>query len=364
MMNQIPSIRELRWWGPLGLLCLLSPTFLPKEIYTGGFNPLHWSLSAWLFWLPAWIAAWDLRELNRADPMAEPFATLGWANRLTMLRGLLLGALAGFILQPAASSWLPALCCAGALALDRIDGMVARQSGKCSLFGLMLSRLYDAVALVIVPLVALCFGKLHESYMLTGVAYFAFVAGSYWRTLRNLPVAPLLPSPTRRLLRGAQMGFAALLLCPPFAAPLTRWLGLFFMTPFLLGYMLDWWQVSGVYDPQSPINAARRQTLDAFVQARALPALRLLLALWLLTQPFGAPIWLSLPLALSLALGLWTRVGAALFLLTLALSTGDGNVSTLTLAACASAVALLLYGGGAFSLHRGDEAWLRRVLAA
>jgi CDP-diacylglycerol--glycerol-3-phosphate 3-phosphatidyltransferase len=363
MTSNLPSTRELRWLAPAGLLCLLLPAMLPESQPPSAFNTLRWALAAWGFWLPIWFLAWQRRELNRLNGTAAPFPSLGWGNRLTLLRGLLLAALGGFVLQPAAASWLPALFYGSAALLDRLDGEVARRTRHCSELGTALDTLYDALGLVVAPLVALQLGKLHESYLLTSVAYYWFVAGIYWRRFHDLPLYPLAPSALRRTLAGCQMGFVALALWPSLAAALTRWLGLFFMLPLLIGFMVDWWQVSGRYDPQSPASTARRQRLLDVLEFPVLPGLRLVLAAALLSLPTAAALpWLAvMALALAFGAGCLTRLCSILLLVLLAWHFAGDHVDAPTLFCCAAAVTLLLFGGGRFSLWSADDALLRRA---
>jgi CDP-diacylglycerol--glycerol-3-phosphate 3-phosphatidyltransferase len=357
------STRELRWLAPAGLLCLLLPAMLPAPEQPSAFSALRWALGAWLFWLPIWFLAWQRRELNREDDAAAPFPDLGWGNRLTLLRGLLLAALGGFVLQPVTNSWLPALCYGSAALLDRVDGEVARRTRRCSELGTALDTLYDALGLVVAPLVALQLGKLHESYLFTSVAYYWFMAGVYWRRFHDLPLYPLAPSALRRTLAGCQMGFVALALWPTLAAPLTRWLGLFFMLPLLIGFVLDWWQVSGRYDPLSPANAARRLKFLSVLEFPVLPGLRLALAAALVLLPLldGVPRLAVLALALALGAGFLTRLGSIVLLMLLAWNFAGNSVDALTLFCSAAAVTLLLFGGGRFSVWGADDALLRRV---
>jgi CDP-diacylglycerol--glycerol-3-phosphate 3-phosphatidyltransferase len=338
---------------------------LPAASVPSAFNALHWALAAWGFWLPIWFLAWQRRALNRIDDAADPFPNLGWGNRLTLLRGLLLAALGGFVLQPVAASWLPALFYGSAALLDRIDGEVARRTRHCSELGTALDTLYDALGLVVAPLVALRLGKLDESYMLTSVAYYWFVGGTYWRRFHDLPLYPLAPSTLRRTLAGSQMGFVALALWPTLAAPLTRWLGLFFMLPLLIGFMVDWWQVSGRYDPRSAASVARRQRLLEVLEFPVLPGLRVLLPMLLLALPTTTLPWpVAVTLAAALIAGCLTRLCSILLLVLLAWSFGGNSVDTLTLLCSAAAVTLLLFGGGRFSVWSADDALLRRTDAA
>src|SRR5690606_21176327 len=111
--------------------------------------------------------------------------------------------------------------------------------------GTELDTAYDALGLLIAPLLAVSYGKIHWSFLLVSAAYYIFQWGLYWRRTHNLPVYELLPSMLRRTLAGFQMGFVAVILLPCFQAPATHWIGVAFMIPMLLGFMVDWLVVSG-----------------------------------------------------------------------------------------------------------------------
>lgn len=361
--SNLPSTRELRWFAPVGFILLLLPAVF-SEVPPGTlFNPLQWAFAAWCMWLIFWFLAWQRRALNRVDASTAPFPDLGWGNRLTLLRGLFLAALGGFALQPVSDdSWLPALCYGAAALLDRFDGEVARRTRRCTELGAALDTLYDALGLVVAPVVALLLGKLHVGYLLTSVAYYWFIAGLYWRSLRGLPVHPLAPSALRRTLAGCQMGFVAFALWPPFSGLITQWLGLCFMVPLLLGFLVDWMQVSGRYDPYATRNVARRETMVALSENWLLPALRVATAVALLGLPAFANLpWLATAsLACAILTGCLVRVAGIAVMLLLAWQFEAPAMDPHTLFCCAASVALLIFGGGRFSLWRADDPFLYR----
>jgi hypothetical protein len=62
----------------------------------------------------------------------------------------------------------------------------------------------------------------------------------------GLTVYELASNSTRRPFAGAQMGFAVVVLYPLFSPPGTTFAAALFAVPFLVGFMIDWLQVSGV----------------------------------------------------------------------------------------------------------------------
>ena len=113
-----------------------------------------------------------------------------------------------------------------------------------TLLGTQLDTSFDALGLLIAPLVAVGYGKLHPTYLLVSVAYYLFMWGLYWRRSHGLPVLPLRPSNMRRVLAGMQMGLCATALWPLINATLSQVVGVVFMLPLLAGFWRDWLDVS------------------------------------------------------------------------------------------------------------------------
>lgn len=364
-MTNHPSFLQLRRSGLLGaltLLCAAAPVALLQSLPYAGL----WLLQSLALWALCWQQAWQRRTRNRAAPDAPLHASLGLANQLSLLRGLLIAATGGFLLQlPDAPLliWVAAACYSVAAILDRVDGFVARRTRQTSLLGAELDTVYDALGLVIAPVLAVLLGKVHASYLLVSVAYYLFVLARSRRERLGLPVYPLLPSTLRRTLAGFQMGYVAVVLWPPFAAELTRLAGFAFMLPLLAGFVVDWLVVSG------RIGAARASAFDAlaaFSERWLQPLLRVLLLLLLVAQN-GAVDASSLAVQIGSALaallivsGIGARLGALLLLVLWALWPPLAVTTPLFLSLLGCTVGVLLLGSGRFSLWQGDDHWVRR----
>ncbi len=364
-MTNHPSFLQLQRSGLLGALALLCAA-APIAALQGAPYAGLWLLQGLALWALCWQQAWQRRTLNRPTAEAPLHASLGLANQLSLLRGLLIAATGGFLLQlPDAPVliWVAAACYSVAAILDRVDGFVARRTRQTSLLGAELDTVYDALGLVVAPVLAVLLDKVHASYLLVSVAYYLFVLARSRRERLGLPVHPLLPSTLRRTLAGFQMGYVAVVLWPPFQAELTRVAGLAFMLPLLAGFVVDWLVVSG------RIGAARAATFDALasVSERWLqPLLRVLLALLLLAQNVVAgPASLSLLAgsaiaALLILSGIGARLGALSLLILWALSPPVTVLTPLFLSLLACTVGVLLLGSGRFSVWQGDDHWVRR----
>lgn len=364
-MTSHPSFIQLQRSGVLGalaLLCAAAPVALLQNLPYAGL----WLLQSLALWALCWQQAWQRRTRNRVAPDSPLHASLGLANQLSLLRGLLIAATGGFVLQlpdAALLIWVAAACYSVAAILDRVDGFVARRTRQTSLLGAELDTVYDALGLVVAPVLAVLLGKVHASYLLVSVAYYLFVLARSRRERLGLPVYPLLPSTLRRTLAGFQMGYVAVVLWPPFQAELTRIAGIAFMLPLLVGFVVDWLVVSG------RIGAARATTFDAlalFSERWLQPLLRVLLLLLLLAQNVAVDAT-SLAVQIGSALaallivsGIGARLGALLLLVLWALWPPLAVTAPLFLSLLACTVGVLLLGSGRFSLWQGDDHWVRR----
>ena len=363
-MSNHPSFLQLQRSGLLGALALLCAA-APIAALQGTAYAGLWLLQSLALWALCWQQAWQRRTLNRAHPQAPLYESLGLANHLSLLRGLLICATGGFLLQlpDAPLIWAAAAAYSVAAILDRVDGFVARRTRQTSLLGAELDTVYDALGLVVAPLLAVLLGKVHASYLLVSVAYYLFVLARARRERLGLPVYPLLPSTLRRTLAGFQMGYVAVVLWPPFAAELTRLAGFAFMLPLLIGFVVDWLVVSG------RIDASREATFEAlarFSDAWLQPLLRLLLGTLLLARSMVADA-ASLSALLGSALaallilsGIGARLGALLLLVLWAMWPPLAVTTPLFLSLLACTVSVLLLGSGRFSLWQGDDHWVRR----
>lgn len=351
----------------LGMAVLLAAFVGIKQLTT--LNALQWLLIADCLWFFVCWQLWQRLELNRASEGAPLYPTLGWANRLTLLRGGLIALTGGFLFQHQAlglMAWIPGALYSIAAILDRMDGFVARRSKHTSLLGSELDTVYDALGLLVAPLLAVGYGKIHWSFLLVSAAYYVFIWGLYWRRRHNLPVYPLMPSMLRRTLAGFQMGFVAFILLPCFHAPVTIIIGAAFMLPILIGFIVDWLVVSG----RIQSNTANAQFFNRLAQISHSifqPLLRILLFIAILfftfSDNFHSPTWATLSLlfiAGAALLGLAGRVSALILLVLVTFFQGDGQVDVIVTAIIFSSVWLMLLGTGRFSLWQWDDHWVNR----
>lgn len=366
---------DMKLAGLLGVFALLI-IFFALTFIAPNLIALQWFLQASLLWYWVWRATWQRRELNRLHAGAT-LTHLGLANRITLLRGFLIALTGGFLFQQQAEGfigWVPGLLYGTAAILDRLDGFVARKTKQTTLLGAELDTVFDALGLLIAPLLAVGFGKVHWSYLVLSVAFYIFQWRLQWRRNRGLAVYPLLPSQLRRTLAGFQMGFIALILLPLFQTPQTYLWGFAFMLPALLGFLVDWLVVSGRINSGAVTTKHFFAGLAEFSAGIFQPALRIFLALGLLyilqqmsltLDSILASPHANILFAAGLALGTsfvllgWAgRIGAFIILLTLGIQPIALNGLHMAVMCCA--VGLLLLGTGRFSLWQWDDAWVNR----
>lgn len=222
--------------------------------------------SAWLFtaWQPVYAFRWSALAAGASIYLLNilwqglPFnyrieekrllPHFGAGNNLTLVRGILLAALAGFLfspLPPRELAWLPGLIYTLAATADQFDGYLARRSKQVTQLGEMLDLSLDGLGVLIASVLVVQYGQVPAWYLLVGLARYLFLAGIWLRRRLGKPVYALPTSSTRRPFAGAQMGLMAVVMWPVFSPPFTSLAATLFAIPFLIGFAHDWLQVSG-----------------------------------------------------------------------------------------------------------------------
>ncbi|WP_052417362.1 CDP-alcohol phosphatidyltransferase family protein [Cellvibrio mixtus] len=364
-MHNTTIYKELRIIGVVGLLIIVLSSTIFWIFPNANIQPAMYFPIATSIWFFCWWQTWKRATLNRPEKNSPAFPNLGWANNLTLLRGGLIALTGGFLFQPdpiGIIAWLPGLLYSAAAILDRVDGFIARRTGRTSLLGSELDTLFDALGLLIAPLLAIQLGKLHWSFFAVSLAYYVFIFGIYWRHKHNLPTYPLLPSQLRRAFAGFQMGFVAVILLPVFPADATVLLGAAFMLPILIGFVVDWLVVSG------RIDGTQTKTLEFFFELDAMskylfqPALRIIISTLIFFLIYVDDLLSSISavaiaiFAILILLGAGARIAALLLLMLCSYLMNEWHQPAL-LFTCSW---LLLLGPGNYALWRGDDVWVNR----
>ncbi len=157
-----------------------------------------------------------------------PQQHFGLANALTLARGAMIVTLAGFLSGPIDTrlSWIAALLAFTAIALDGVDGWLARRLAIVSSFGARFDMEVDAFLMLVLGLLLFTSGTVGAWVLLIGAARYLFVAAG-----RIVPAlrAPLPYSERRRavcVFQGLALVLALVPILPPFVAALAAAAGL------------------------------------------------------------------------------------------------------------------------------------------
>jgi len=251
-----PALLTLRKkWGLFAIICLavigmgfvvLNNNWRDSH---GTLYAIRWTiLSAGTMLYQLWVL-WKGLERNFRPAEGRLLSSFGAGNSMTLLRGILVACLAGFLLVPRPAGWLawiPGALYILAVLADFLDGYLARISGTVTKLGEILDMSFDGLGVLIAALLAVGYGQVPAWYLSVALARYVFLGGMRLRTWLGKPVFDLPPSTSRRTFAGLQMGFIAIVLLPAFSPPGTHIAATVFALPFLFGFTWDWLFVSGV----------------------------------------------------------------------------------------------------------------------
>ena len=259
--HPVPAALRGRWW--LAVAVATASVTTVAGAVARSMSPMAAVLWALVTLLPLGYTLWLLRRslsLNRPPDSNGPagavpdggttvYPTLGLANGVTLGRGWLYAGVAGFLLvTPAADSvwrWLPALWYGGGVALDWIDGFVARRVSRRTLLGERLDLAFDTMGFLVAPLVAIAWGALPVWYLTVSAARYSYRFGCWLHERRGGVLGDLPESRLRRPLAGLQMAVVALALLPV-VPPRVAWpVATLAMLPSLAVFARDYLAVTG-----------------------------------------------------------------------------------------------------------------------
>lgn len=146
--------------------------------------------------------------------------SFGLANAVTLVRGALNALLLGLLVEPAAldaawggaAGWAVVAVALSSLALDGVDGWVARRCRQASAFGARFDVQIDALLLSVLALAAVVTGKTGLWIFVLAAGYYGFVAA---RTIWPWLAHPLPPSRARKSVFVVQAASLVVICAPP-----------------------------------------------------------------------------------------------------------------------------------------------------
>jgi len=394
--NRGEPLTPLRRQWLLVSLCYLAVLLVGYNMLRQLWNPqqsLQWIISAATLMAIQLSVLWWALPYNRSPaPYADPASVhlrpvLGYANALTLLRGLLACLLAGFLFIPMPQgwwAWAPALLYTCERLIDFADGYVARITRSESKLGEILDIEFDGLGILIAVMLGIQYGKLPAWYLLLGLGRPLFVLGLWLRSRTGRPNYELPPSEHRRIIAGFQTGFVSLVLWPLWLPAVTLLAAYVMAVPLIFSFGRDWLVVSGVLDAASPLYQRTRQRARLLVEgwlpllARLCAAILSLAILWQAAPALapwqqdataanspaalllGAAMVLGLLAVFSVLLGMAGRAGALGLAVIAAFDIAASGLdwgSNAPLLICALIVAHL--GSGKWALWSPEEALLR-----
>lgn len=337
-------------------------------------------------WQPDYALAWTVLSagalaavlwlLFRAlpdnyQPSTQVFyPSLGPANHASLLRGVLLAWLAGFLLLPRSvgwPGWAPAALYTTAIILDGLDGLLARLTRHVSKLGQRLDIGLDGMGVLVASALGIAWGQLPPWYVLVPLAYYAFISGQWLRRKLGLALHPLPPSSTRRAMAGIQMGFLSAILWPVLPPALTTVAATVVMIPFLAGFLRDWLVVSGPLDAGFPPAERLTAAVERWLPVPVRLAVLLVFLLNLLQtgrlalfegQSMPGVAWVTLLGTLVIA-GVLGRTAGTLLAISVSLAAARWGIAPPGLMLIICGLVLLLLGSGNLSVWQPEEALLR-----
>ena len=227
---------------------------------------------------------WRALPENHRSEEAIQLPTFGAGTTLTLIRGVLIACLAGFLFSPWPDgwlAWLPGLVYTLAALMDYFDGFLARVTNHATRMGEILDLSLDGVGMLTAAFLAVQYGQVPAWYLVVALARYLYLAGLWLWDRLGKRAYPLQPSVRRRAFAGLQMGFLFVMLWPVFSPPGTHLAAALFALPFLAGFILDGLTASGI------LHQPGRRTGIWNAAARWLPVLLRLCAAALMIGPLS-----------------------------------------------------------------------------
>jgi len=174
---------------------------------------------------------------------ANHTVTLGLADYLTLVRGLFICVLGGFLFSPQPdgwSAWIPGFFYLTVVSIDGIDGFLARRLGQASAFGEILDKEFDGLGTAVATLLAYQYGKVPVIYLPVAGLYYAFQIGLWSYQKIGRPVSSLKNSNYRKIVGGLNSVFLSVALWPVWGPPVSFIAATILMLFVIASFIKDW----------------------------------------------------------------------------------------------------------------------------
>ena len=186
------------WW----VYTVLSGLFLASgyvilQIMWAPAYALRWLVQAGLALVYLLVVLGRNLHANHRPGERELLPRLGWGNHVSLMRGVLLAGLLGFLFSPppeGALAWLPGILYTLAILADFLDGYLARITNHATRLGEILDMSFDGVGVLGAVVLLAGYGKIPAWYLSIGLARYAFLAGEWMLRRMGRPVYELPPS--------------------------------------------------------------------------------------------------------------------------------------------------------------------------
>lgn len=252
---RVPLSLRYQLWLLAGVYVLASTGgYLWLSAVSPELKPTRWLLVTVVVLAFEWWILQRNLDKNHRPGQERLLPGLGWANGLTLTRGVGYALLGGFLLLPEPMgrlAWFPALLYTGASVLDYFDGYLARITNHATVLGETLDMEFDGLAILLAVALAIHYGRLPPCYLVLALGRPLFLLGLALRRRRGKPEYPMTDSAQRRIIAGLNMGFASVVLWPIWMAPATTVAAIVFGGPVAVSFLRDWFVVTGMIKPHS-----------------------------------------------------------------------------------------------------------------
>ncbi len=363
----LASLRRVWALVLIAFVLVLSATFVLLTRLMSPQLAVQWVMQATIVSTIQLILLWLGLEKNRQDQQSPLKSDIGAGNTVTLVRGLLLSMVAGFLFIPWPDSWLawvPSLLYAFTVIADYLDGYVARITNNTTQLGAYLDMEYDVLGMIIAPLLAVWYGQLPMWYLAASGLRYMFVVVKWAYKNQDKQLHEINDSLLRRMVAGVQMIFVFIVLAPVYQAPETHIAAGVVLVPLILSFGRDLLVMTGQLDVTSNLYNDLANFINTWVFGKLAALLRIITvgSLVMLLVAYGDVFSTLTALSLMMISGLLlsgtiTRLAAIAAALMVGLIIQVVGLNGVTITILVGSLLLLVTGGGRWVLWQPEDAF-------